>query len=234
MKYILLRRPNKSDKIDPRNVTDYPIAEHVKVKLTGVDVPRYTFSSFDYDDLVTMGKVPSQRLSIRLSEDGLRRVRLQNDLLVSGSEVPSYLLKLSEFPDEWPRPNDSFLQRHTPLFLSSMIFTSLAPPPGPRAITKEQHFYDGSMAHEINMHKEICPRATVDAFGFFFFAMTESPCLVGRWGVWFYFLIYFCINRLLRPNNFSIPSTYLEVTIVPQTMQRLHPTITEQDTTSWP
>ncbi|KAK7915005.1 hypothetical protein PG985_012708 [Apiospora marii] len=126
MKCVLLRRPGESDNIDPRRNFEYPVVEPLKVKLTG----------------------------IRLSEDRLRRVRFQDALLTEGPEAPSYLLKLSEFPHEWPRPDGTLVQRWTPAFVSSLV-PSLAPPPGPTAVTNEQHSYDDDMATEMFMHHDI-------------------------------------------------------------------------------
>lgn len=173
MKCIHLRRPEESDDVDPRLAVEYPVMEIVDVKLTGVDVPWDIPVRYDYDNLITLAKVPSQKLKIRPSEDRLRRVRHENALLTEGPEAPSYLLKLSEFPHEWPRPEASLVQRWTPGFVASLV-PSLAPPAAPHAVTNEQPSYDGDLAREMRLHREL-----LRAYAFAGAAPDHVPAIAG-------------------------------------------------------
>ncbi|KAK8122942.1 hypothetical protein PG984_011612 [Apiospora sp. TS-2023a] len=149
-KCLLLRRPNDSDDLGPDDIDEYPIVEKVNVKLTGVNAPSDIVDSFEYDELVATSnqKVPSERLNLRLSEDRLLRVRKSDDLIKDGTEAPSYLMKLSEFPDEWPRPGQQSLFRKMTSWFS-------ARPEGPKAVDNEPHSYDRDMEHEMLMHSQI-------------------------------------------------------------------------------
>ncbi|KAK8043353.1 hypothetical protein PG993_005783 [Apiospora rasikravindrae] len=91
VKCIRLRRPDERDNLDSKAVTDYPIAEYLDYKLTGVGNPR-VLPTFDYDGFIQLHKIPSP-----VSCTGSVRTDYP-----SYGRATSMVMKLAEFPDGWP------------------------------------------------------------------------------------------------------------------------------------
>ncbi|KAK8061997.1 serine/threonine kinase family protein [Apiospora phragmitis] len=137
LKCIHLRRPDHRDNMDPKDVTDYPIAELLTHELTGLP-------TFDYDDLIQFQKISSPRFGHRLSEDRLRRVRGNSSLV----------MKLAEFPDTWPSQVTSSLRpAGAPSPPATVGLASADSEGDPGAVAEE------AIAYEIVMHHAVATAA---------------------------------------------------------------------------
>ncbi|KAK8074477.1 hypothetical protein PG997_009140 [Apiospora hydei] len=144
LKCIRLRRPDERDNIDPKDVTDYPIAEPLDHVLTGVGNPT-NLPTYDYNRLIQLEKIRSPRYEHRISEDRLCRVRGVNG-------VPSMVMKIAELPDKWPVQIASTSSSTVPGAPPIPFMLDIASP-HPPSVTPT--LAERDMTREIAMHQQV-------------------------------------------------------------------------------
>ncbi|KAK8075404.1 hypothetical protein PG997_010067 [Apiospora hydei] len=157
LKCIHLRRPGHRDNINPKDETDYPIAEPLMGhKLTGIGNLQ-GLPEFDYDSLIQLQKVPSPGFENRLTTDRLCRVQLKGTFAQPAStSAPSVggalLMKLAEFPaiDTWPIPIPDDLMARAKARLKKLKAQLLS-----IESNRDPAHIERIIGYEIEMHHEV-------------------------------------------------------------------------------